>query len=156
MVEQRISQCKLQNDFVLLGWQRDMAEIYSRIDFAVLTSFNEGTPVTMIESMACGVPFVAFNVGGLIDLMSGTPQIFQGFAVFENGILVSPRDAGTFVRASRVLAHDRNRRISLGNIGRAFILQRFSKERLARDIERLYTKLTVCQGTALPGRISGN
>ncbi len=66
-IEAKISEYSLQGDFTLSGWQQEMAKVYSRIDLIVLTSLNEGTPVTMIEAMATGRPFVAFNVGGLPD-----------------------------------------------------------------------------------------
>src|SRR5260370_25159784 len=91
-IEARISEYSLQGDFTLSGWQQEMAEVYSRIDLIVLTSLNEGTPVTMIEAMATGRPFVAFNVCGLPDLMAGPPQTYAGFDVYDNCILVRPPD----------------------------------------------------------------
>lgn len=140
-IEARISKYGLQEDFRLSGWQREMSKVYSCIDLMVLTSVNEGTPVTMIEAMATGRAFVAFRVGGLPDLMKGTPKRYEGFDVFENGILVGPRDACTFAQAVCVLARDVELRKRMGKVGREFVLQNFGKERLVQDLEALYTKL---------------
>ena len=146
-IEAKISEYSLQGDFTLSGWQQEMAKVYSRIDLIVLTSLNEGTPVTMIEAMATGRPFVAFNVGGLPDLMAGAAQRYEGFEVYDNGILVRPRDTGTFVKAVGLLIQDPERRVRMGQAGKVFALQNFSKERLAQDTEALYRKLAATLGT---------
>jgi glycosyltransferase involved in cell wall biosynthesis len=142
-VEARIAERGLQEQVLLVGWQSNMKEMYKLIDVMVLTSLNEGTPVTMIESMATGRPFVAFDVGGMIDLMTGTSRSEQGFDVFDNGILVGPRDVAIFARALNVLVNDPELRIRMGQAGKIFASQSFSKERLALDMEALYRKLTL-------------
>ncbi len=142
-IEARISKYGLQEDFRLSGWQREMSKVYSGIDLMVLTSVNEGTPVTMIEAMATGHSFVAFNVGGLADLMVGIAQEHEGFDVFDNGILVGPRDVPTFVQAVSLLARDSVRRVRMGQIGKTFAYQNFTKERLVQDLEELYQKLVL-------------
>src|SRR5207248_7080726 len=39
-----------------LGWTKQLERIYPDLDALVLSSINEGTPVALIEAMACGVP----------------------------------------------------------------------------------------------------
>lgn len=51
------------------GWITDMPSIYSALDVVVLSSVNEGLPVSLIEAMAAGVPVVATAVGGVNDLL---------------------------------------------------------------------------------------
>jgi glycosyltransferase involved in cell wall biosynthesis len=155
-IESRISEYGLHADFTLSGWQQEMAEVYSRIDLMVLTSWNEGTPVTMIEAMATSRPFVAFNVGGLPDLMTGAPQRYEGFHVFDNGILVDLRDVGIFVKAVSLLVQDPERRARMGQVGKAFAFENFSKERLVQDMEALYKKLTFSDGCAVANQVSSN
>ena len=46
-----------------------MAEFYAAVDVVALTSANEGTPVTVIESLASGRPVVATDVGGVRDVV---------------------------------------------------------------------------------------
>jgi len=85
-VEARISELGLSSDFLLTGWQQRMADMYSRMDLIVSTSVNEGTPVTIIEAMAAGCPFVAPNVGGLADLTTGPPHAGEDFTLYSNGV----------------------------------------------------------------------
>jgi glycosyltransferase involved in cell wall biosynthesis len=155
-VEARISERGLHGQIVLTGWQDKMAEIYNRLDLMVLTSLNEGTPVTLIESMATGRPFVAFDVGGVADLVTGIARPYNGFNVFDNGILVGPRAVGVFASAIDLLVRDPQRRMRMGQAGRTFALRSFSKERLTRDIEALYKKLIVTKAVALSQRISSS
>jgi glycosyltransferase involved in cell wall biosynthesis len=155
-IEARISEYCLQAHFTLSGWQREMAEVYASIDLMALTSMNEGTPVTMIEAMATGRPFVAFDVGGLPDLMTGAPQRYEGFDVFDNGILVGPRDVGIFVKAVSLLVQDPERRVRMGQVGKAFASENFSKERLIQDMEALYKKLGFSAGGAVANQVSSN
>jgi glycosyltransferase involved in cell wall biosynthesis len=51
---------------VFTGWRRDLPSIYPDLDVLVVSSNNEGTPVSAIEAMAAGCPVVATRVGGLI------------------------------------------------------------------------------------------
>jgi len=155
-IEARISEYRLQAHFTLSGWQREMAQVYSSIDLMALTSLNEGTPVTMIEAMATSRPFVAFNVGGLSDLMTGAPQRYEGFDVFDNGILVDPRDVGAFVKAVSLLVQDPERQVRMGQMGKAFAFENFSKERLVQDMEALYKKLTFSDRCAVANQVSRN
>jgi glycosyltransferase involved in cell wall biosynthesis len=155
-IEARISEYDLQAHFTLSRWQREMAQVYSSIDLMALTSLNEGTPVTMIEAMATSRPFVAFNVGGLPDLMTGAPQRYEGFDVFDNGILVDPRDVGAYVKAVSFLVQDPERRARMGQVGKAFAFENFSKERLVQDMEALYKKLTSSERCALANQVSSN
>jgi glycosyltransferase involved in cell wall biosynthesis len=140
-VETRIAEHGLQGDFTLAGWQRDMCSVYAGIDLMTLTSHNEGTPVAVIESMASGLPFVALKVGGMPDLMAGAAQQREGFDVFENGVMVYPRDVATFANAVTFLLQNASLRARLGPAGKEFAVARFSKERLVDDLEILYQKL---------------
>ncbi len=52
-----------------LGWRRDLPQLYGAIDIVALTSWNEGSPVSLIEAMASGRPIVATDVGGVRELL---------------------------------------------------------------------------------------
>lgn len=128
------------------GWQRDLRALYEGLDAVCLTSWNEGTPVALIEAMAAGHPVVATDVGGVGDLLcdEGGPEepVPPGqFRVTDRGILVRPGDAEGLAGALAVLASDPLLRRSLGRAGRAYVTQHFSIERLVRDLTRLYEQL---------------
>jgi glycosyltransferase involved in cell wall biosynthesis len=112
-----------------LGWRKDLPQIFPAFDVTVLTSLDEGTPVSLIESLASGTPVVSLAVGGV-------PEIFDGG---ELGCLVhSAWDDEVAAGLDSVLAsppspEDRER-------ARKLVLERFSIQRLAEDVERLYVE----------------
>jgi glycosyltransferase involved in cell wall biosynthesis len=107
----------------------DRAKIFSDLDVTCLSSFNEGSPVCLIESLAAGVPVVATEVGGVPDVVS------SGL----DGELVPSCDEEAFAAALTRAAKSRHRRISPERS--AAIRGQYSIARLIRDIEDLYAEL---------------
>lgn len=138
VIEREIDHFGLHGVVSMAGWKRSMADVYREIDFLVLTSSNEGTPVAVLESMASGRPFVATNVGGMPDLMSGNAESHDGFDVHANGVLVHARTASALTAAATILTADASRRAKMGAAGKQFVSRRFGKERLADELENLY------------------
>ncbi len=128
------------------GWRHDLPAVYAGVDVACLTSWNEGTPVALIEAMAAGRPVVATAVGGVRDLLEGEdcapePIAPGAFRRTARGLLVTPGDVVGFAAALHTVAADVALRRALGQAGRAFVLERFTQERLVRDITALYEEL---------------
>ncbi|MBU4286774.1 MAG: glycosyltransferase, partial [Proteobacteria bacterium] len=69
------------------GWKKEFSEIYTNLDIVALTSNNEGTAIALIEAMACSVPVIATNVGGVRDLVGNSQLEFisDGFKIFKRG-----------------------------------------------------------------------
>lgn len=153
-VEQSISKQGLSSDFVLTGWQRNMPHIYSGMDLMVSTSINEGTPVTLIEAMATGCPFVAPNVGGLVDLTAGLPERREGFSVYSNGILVSSRNAESLTQAVSLLLTNSQLRERMGETAHRLALENFGQDRLIREMESLYSRFLQNKSPALRGNFN--
>ena len=143
--EQRIVRDGLQDSVALLGWRRNLPEIYADLDVIVSTSINEGTPVALLEAMASGKAIVSTDVGGVRDLMIGSPHHFDGMELFENGILVK-RDPNLLAGAIRYLLGNPERRRATGHAGREFVRKHFSQLRLADDLEHLYLSLARSKG----------
>ena len=125
------------------GWQRDLPSVYRDLDIVCLTSRNEGTPVALIEAMAAGRAVVATDVGGVHDLLDesgGDSAAHQpcGFRVTPRGVLVRPDDAQAFAEALGMLVSDGMLRRRLGDAARAYVVERFSADRLVREIAALY------------------
>jgi glycosyltransferase involved in cell wall biosynthesis len=135
--EQFVATAQLDPIVTFTGSQQQLERIYADLDLLVLTSINEGTPVALLEAMASSRAFVATDVGGVRDLMVGTPQEKSGFEVFENGILV-PRDPEILASAVTYLTEKAELRRRMGEAGRRFVAGRFSEQRLAGDLEALY------------------
>ncbi len=112
------------------GWWDDLEAVYYGSDVIALTSDNEGTPVCLIEALACGRPIVATDVGGVADVLENG----------KLGILVPPCDVGAFAAAiSRMTDPVARERLSTGD--REAVFARFGLERLISDIEELYDEL---------------
>ena len=80
----------------------------------------EGIPVSLIEAMACGIPVVATDAGGVPELL-----------VDGAGILVPPANDGELAAALELLARDPEKRAALAERGRARVEEAFAVERIA-------------------------
>ena len=107
-----------------------MLPVTAASDIAVLSSDNEGTPVSLIEAGAAGTPAVATAVGGVPDVV-----------VAATGALAPPGDAERLGGAIASLARDAERRAAMGLRARSHVAARFTIERLVQDIGRLYDEL---------------
>lgn len=121
----------LGSSLIWTGMRLDMPNIYIASDLVVLTSDNEGTPVSLIEAQAAAKPTVATAVGGVSSVvLHGT-----------TGLIVAPDDDAGFARAIEELAADPDRRREMGQQGRTHVLRNFDLRRLVGDIDRLYRSL---------------
>jgi len=125
----------VSSSVVFTGWKRDLTGIYADLDIVVLTSLNEGTPVSLIEAMAAGKPVIATNVGGVKDLLI---PAYQRLGITTERILIRPDDTEGFANSLSLLLSDDSLRANLGQAGREFVKTTFTKERLIRDMEKLY------------------
>ncbi|MCI0514059.1 glycosyltransferase family 4 protein [candidate division KSB1 bacterium] len=129
-LEQEVRNLGLEAWVSFLGWRLDTEFVYAGIDLLVLASLNEGTPVTIIEAMAAGVPVVATAVGGVPDLIRDA----------ETGFLCAPNHVGEMlVRIQYVLQHHE---LSLSVIenARKSAFQHYSQHRLKQEMERFYSR----------------
>jgi len=113
-----------------IGWVADMARFYAEMDVVVLTSKNEGTPISLIEAGAAGVPVVATDVGGV-------PEVVEDE---RTGLLVPPGDSHAITHALLRLVGSPRLRAALGMEARRRS-DRFSADRLADETLALYRQL---------------
>ena len=113
------------------GWWRDLEAVYYGSDIVALSSDNEGTPVCLIEALACGRAVVATDVGGVADVLADG----------QFGMLVPPGQVEAFSAALRRLMEPLERATYEG-VGRSATLARYDVSRLVADIEALYDELT--------------
>jgi glycosyltransferase involved in cell wall biosynthesis len=94
---------------VLTGVRHDAPRVLASFDAFVLSSRSEGLPLALLEAMACALPIVATDVGGVADVVD------HGRA----GVLVPPRDEEALRRAMARLVGDRGAAAELGARARA-------------------------------------
>ena len=67
-VKEKIKDEGLTDKFILPGYVEDVEQYFSVFDTFTITSRYEGLPVTILKSLSCEVPVVAFQINGINDL----------------------------------------------------------------------------------------
>jgi glycosyltransferase involved in cell wall biosynthesis len=106
----------------------EMRRHYAGSDVALLPSLMEATSIAGLEAMACGLPLLGTNVGGI-------PEIVEPM---RTGVLCEPGDARALADAIRMLALDPELRAQLGAAGRERAVRDFSWPTLARRYIEVY------------------
>ena len=113
-----------------LGWQSDIERVLAAAEIVVLTSDNEGTPLSLIQAGIAGLPVVATRVGSVPEVvLDGIAGIITGLNVQE------------IANALEKLANNSGLRGQLGTAAKEFTLANFGVKRLVHDHEELYKKL---------------
>ncbi|MEU8278442.1 glycosyltransferase [Microbispora bryophytorum] len=121
--------------FHLLGWRADVETVYAAADVVLLTSDNEGTPLTLIEAGMAGTPVVATRVGSVGE-------------VVRHGVtgLLAATDAGELAAHAYRLLTDPALARRMGESARRWTTDSFAVERLVADTEALYRSLCAAPG----------
>jgi len=114
----------------ILGWQSNIERVLSAADIVVLTSDNEGTPLSLIQAGMAGLPVVSTNVGSVPEVVLSN----------ETGI-ITQLDVQQLADALENLANNHVLRAQLGVAAQKFTLANFGVQRLVHDHEELYKKL---------------
>jgi glycosyltransferase involved in cell wall biosynthesis len=130
-LERRAHELGVIRHCLFLGYQEEVARFFSAFDTLILTSVNEGTPVTTIESLAAGRPVVSTRVGGVPDVVEDG----------VDGFLAESGDAAGLADGLECLARDPALRAQMGAAGRERMRERYAVERLVDDVDRLYRRL---------------
>jgi len=114
----------------VLGWQSVIEKVLSAADIVVLTSDNEGTPLSLIQAGMAGIPVVTTRVGSVPEVvLDGITGIITSSAVQE------------IADALEKLANSDELRAQMGVAAQEFTLANFGVKRLVHDHEELYKKL---------------
>lgn len=113
------------------SWIREIDMPCAGLDIIALTSFNEGTPVSLIEAQAAGKPVVSTRVGGIENIVKHN----------ETGLLSEINDVDGFYHNLMELITNEEKRKQLGKAGCGNIREKFHYSRLVSDMKQLYGKL---------------
>ncbi len=115
-------QARANAAFSFLGAQENIPAVLETFDIFVMPSLAEGFGIAAVEAMACGLPVIASDVGGLREVV--VPD--------ETGLLVPPADAAALGNAFELLGRDENKRAVFGAQGRARVMEHFTAASQAR------------------------
>ena len=129
-IERLIISLGITENVRLLGARNDIADLLQACDVFALSSFSEGTSVTLLEAMAAAVPIVATNVGG-------NPEVIENKVT---GYLVPSDDDVAMAEKLILLLQDTQIRERMGKAAQDRAHAKFSLEKMVSTYTDLYLK----------------
>lgn len=116
------------NEHVLwIGPREDLPAIYSACAFTSSSSFGEGFPNVVAESLACEVPCVATDVGDSAGVVG------------PGGIIVPAKNPAALAKAwDQILSLPQEERLQMGQKGRKHIIRNFSTQQMVHATEKVF------------------
>lgn len=135
----------LRNQVRLMGslTQRELVGAYQGADVFALTPFvteegdRDGIPNVLMEAMACGLPVLTTDAGGIAELVTHR----------SNGLLLPPRDVQALASALQSLLVDKELRADLGDAARRAVTRRFDSKACISELESIFRAVA---GAAYP------
>lgn len=118
----------IEEDVIFTGFLNNPQRYISLFEIFLLSSFSEGTSMTLLEAMSLSKPCVVTNVGGNPEI------IIHG----ETGLVVSSDDGDAFARSIMQLLADGVQKNKLGESGRLRFLKYFSAAHMIESYQSLY------------------
>jgi N-acetyl-alpha-D-glucosaminyl L-malate synthase BshA len=129
-IEQQVRKAGLENDVVFIGEEHDPVRWLSVADLFLLPSDQESFGLAALEAMACEVPVIASNAGGLPEIVHND---VNGYVVDRAALdLMADRAIG--------LLRDEPRRVAMGRRAAELVSNRFCAERIVPLYERAYER----------------
>ncbi len=116
---------------ILTSWIKEVDCVNAGVDIVTLTSLNEGTPTSLIESQAANKPIVANRVGGVADI------VLEG----KTALLAERDNLEDFVSKMLQLIEDDDLRSKMSQEGASFAKKRFDYSVLIASMSDLYLNL---------------
>ena len=130
-LEDLVKERGIEEKVIFTGFQKDTENWLSVLDVFVLPSLTEGTPMALLEAMACGVPVVASAVGGV-------PKLIESG---KDGILIQPARSEEIKNAIGMLYKNNSLRNRLSNEAQRTIKSKYNIKDWIRKIEDEYLKI---------------
>jgi glycosyltransferase involved in cell wall biosynthesis len=115
------------HDYGSVSGDAALVDLYNACDALVLPSLEDNLPNTVMEALACGVPAVAFDTGGLPEMIDHA----------RNGYLARYRSAEDLAAGIRFVLNEANR-AELQQNARQSVLERFSEATVAARYQNVY------------------
>ncbi|MCO4783754.1 MAG: glycosyltransferase [Candidatus Cloacimonetes bacterium] len=118
------------NSIIFAGNVKTPEEIYGALDYLVLTSKNEGTPVSILEAFASKIPVASTSVGGVIDIVGSNN---------DRGLLCDQNAKELASLYHHLLTEDNSTRVDKAH---QFVHENYSIDNLVNKMDDLYKSLT--------------
>lgn len=127
VLQDQAQELGIANHVVFRGIQKNIKEILNQSDVFILTSDWEGLPLSVLEAMACGLPVISTDAGGVRDIVKNN----------ENGLIIEIGDVKGVANAIGKLATDKELRKEMGENSLRMAGQ-YDVRKMTREYETLY------------------
>ena len=117
-------------DVLFTSWRSDIDSILAASDIVCLTSLNEGTPVSIIESMASETASISTDVGGVSDIIENN---FSG--------IVCSKEVEDYGENLLKIIEDDDLRLKLAKNGKSISLENYNYDKLVSNTESIYQNI---------------
>src|ERR1035437_5211879 len=130
-LESKTKEFGLSDVVIFTSWEKEVDTVYPGLDIVCLTSFNEGTPVSLIEAQAANKPVVSTNVGGIENV------VIPG----STALLSEVADKERFFQNLLLLTDNDLKRKEMSKDGWNYVVEKFSYSSLVKNMSALYHAL---------------
>ncbi|WP_347860490.1 N-acetyl-alpha-D-glucosaminyl L-malate synthase BshA [Salimicrobium sp. PL1-032A] len=121
----------LEKDVLFVGKQEHVQELYSIADVKLLLSEKESFGLVLLEAMACGVPCIGTNIGGI-------PEVIENG---RNGYIVEPGAPEQVKERAVQMLKDNGHHEQMKRQAMKTVSEKFSAERIVQQYEDLYERV---------------
>ncbi|MDX8334952.1 GT4 family glycosyltransferase PelF [Candidatus Cetobacterium colombiensis] len=121
-------------EYVIFTGRTDVKEYYKFLDVLMLTSISEGQPLSILEGLASGIPFIATDVGNCREILTEKEE-------GEAGIIVPPTSYADLGEAIVSFYQNREKIKDMGKIGREIVKKYYSKKQFIDAYKKIYKEL---------------
>ncbi|MBI4652534.1 glycosyltransferase [Candidatus Desantisbacteria bacterium] len=129
--ENLVKTMKIEKHVDFIGERDDIENILKNSDLLLLLSENESFGLVAIEAMSCGVPVIATNVGGLLEIIKSG----------KNGFLVEPGDIASAGNMALKILKNEKIQNKMRFFSRDFVEMHFSLAKIVTQYEDYYRKI---------------
>lgn len=132
-IEQRVEKINTQygETIKMTSWVKDIATFNAGMDIICLTSKNEGTPVSLIEAQASGIPVISTDVGGVKDIIDNG----------NTGYIIPRNNVNLYVEKLLELIKNKEIREKMSQNGWNHVREKFHYTTLVKNMEEYYMEL---------------
>lgn len=130
-IMESIKGTSIENDVLFLGKQESLSELYAIADLMLLLSEKESFGLVLLEAMACGVPCIGTNVGGIPEVITNG----------ENGYIVELGDCEKVAEYGVKILQNPTLHKQIVDRSLAIIQDRFSSNSILEQYEAMYERV---------------
>jgi len=125
------SELEITDHIIFTGFRSDVEQLMAACDIYTMPSFEEPFGMVFLEAMSMNKPVVALDNGGACEVVEHN----------RSGLLSEPQDIESMAENIITLINDSELRKIMGEKGRIRAKENFSPQRMARDVENIYSQI---------------